>query len=97
MCRNIKKLRFPDRVPSDEELRLAALQFVRKVSGYRVPSRVNEEAFDAAVENVAGATRELFDHLEAGAACVGPGHSARSGAGFSNGAIAPDRWEPNAG
>ncbi len=97
MCRNIKKLRFPDRVPSDEELRLAALQFVRKVSGYRVPSRANEEAFSAAVENVAVATRELFDHLEAGGIGVARGHSARSGAGFSNGAIAPDRWEPNAG
>ena len=65
MCRNIKKLRYPDRVPSDEELRLAALQFVRKVSGYRVPSGVNAAAFNAAVENVAIATRGLFDHLEA--------------------------------
>jgi hypothetical protein len=38
MCGNIKKLRQPDQVPSDEELRLAALQFVRMVSGYRVPA-----------------------------------------------------------
>ena len=68
MCRNIKELRYPDRVPSDEQLWLAALQFVRKVNGYRVPSHANEQAFDAAVENVAAATRELFDHLEAGAA-----------------------------
>ena len=63
MCRNIKQLRFPDRPPTDEELELAALQFVRKVSGYRKPSRVNEEAFDQAVADVAAATRRLFDNL----------------------------------
>ena len=48
MCGNIKKLRQPDQVPSDEELRLAALQFVRMVSGYRVPAAVNEAAFNTA-------------------------------------------------
>ncbi len=63
MCRNIKKLRFPDRSPTDEELELAALQFVRKVSGYRKPSRANEEAFDAAVIDIASATRKLFKEL----------------------------------
>jgi hypothetical protein len=63
MCRNIIKLRFPDRPPSDKELEGAALQYVRKVTGYRVPSRANEEVFDAAVAEIAAATRRLFDEL----------------------------------
>ena len=91
MCGNIKKLRFPDRVPSDEKLRLAALRFVRKVSGYRVPSRANEQAFDAAVENAAGAPRELFNHLEARAAGAVEGRVTESGAGFPRGAMATNR------
>ena len=76
MCRNIKKLRYPDWVPTDEELHLAALQFVRKVSGYRVPSHANEQAFEATVEKVAAATRELFDHLEARGIGVARGRAA---------------------
>lgn len=63
MCRNIVQLRQPDRPPTDEEIALAALQFVRKVSGYRKPSRTNQAAFDAAVAEVATATRRLFDTL----------------------------------
>lgn len=63
MCRNIKQLRQPDRPPSNEELHDAALQFVRKVSGYRQPSRANQAAFDQAVEEVALASRKLFDQL----------------------------------
>jgi len=63
VCRNIKKLRFEDRSPSDEELQLAALQFIRKVSGYRAPSKKNAEAFDRAVHEVARASRTLFNHL----------------------------------
>ena len=63
MCRNIKKLRYPDRSPGDEELEDAALQFVRKVTGYRKPSQANQEAFDAAVVEIAAATRRLFDNL----------------------------------
>lgn len=63
MCRNIKKLRQPDRGPTDEELHLAALQFIRKVSGYRVPSQANEPAFEAAVDEVAAATRRMFERL----------------------------------
>ena len=63
MCRNIKKLRQDDRAPTDEELELAALQFVRKVSGYRKPSKVNEPAFEQAVSEIAAATRRLFDGL----------------------------------
>jgi hypothetical protein len=64
MCRNIKKLRQPDGPPSDEEIREAALQFVRKVSGYRAPSRANRESFDRAVEQVSASIRELFDGLQ---------------------------------
>ncbi len=63
MCRNIKQLRHADRSPTDEELNLAALQFVRKVTGYRVPSRANREAFDKAVTEIAASTRILIDSL----------------------------------
>ena len=66
MCRNIRKLRRPEGPPTDEELHDAALQFVRKVSGYPKPSRANREAFDAAVTDVAAATRRLFERLEVG-------------------------------
>ena len=65
MCRSIKKLRFDDRAPTDEELYEAALQFVRKVSGYRKPSRVNEAAFETAVSDIANTTRTLLDALTA--------------------------------
>ncbi|GAB4152419.1 MAG: DUF2277 domain-containing protein [Candidatus Promineifilaceae bacterium] len=63
MCRNIKKLRYPDRPPTDAELHEAALQFVRKISGYRAPSRANQAAFDQAVADVAAAAHNLFHHL----------------------------------
>ncbi len=63
MCRNIKPLRFPERPPTDEELQLAALQFVRKVTGYHAPSRANQQAFDQAVMDISAVTRHLFDHL----------------------------------
>lgn len=63
MCRNIKQLRLPDRPPTEEEIELAALQFVRKVSGYRQPSRANELAFQTAVADIATATRRLMDTL----------------------------------
>jgi len=61
MCRSIKTLRRPDEPATDEEVRAAALQYVRKVSGYREPSRRNREAFDAAVERVAVASRDLLE------------------------------------
>jgi hypothetical protein len=61
MCRSIKKLRTEDGPATEEEIREAALQFVRKVSGYRVPSQRNAEAFDAAVADVADASRRLLD------------------------------------
>jgi hypothetical protein len=52
-----------DRQPSDDELTAAALQFVRKVSGYRQPSRANQEVFEIAVQEIAEATRKLFENL----------------------------------
>jgi hypothetical protein len=63
MCRNIRKLRNPEREPIDAELRDAALQFVRKISGYREPSSANREAFENAVDAVSEASRALFDSL----------------------------------
>jgi len=63
MCRNIKKLRHPEGPPTDEELHDAALQFVRKVTGYRAPSRANQAAFDQAVADISVRTRELFEQL----------------------------------
>lgn len=67
MCRNIKRLRSLGHTPSDEELHDAALQFVRKISGFRTPSRANMEAFETAVRDVAGASRALFQALHVGA------------------------------
>ena len=66
MCRSIKQLRQPDGPPSDAEVRAAALQYVRKISGYRAPSRANQAAFDAAVAAVAEATHRLLDELGVG-------------------------------
>ena len=65
MCRSIKTLRRPDESATDEEIAAAALQFVRKVSGYRKPSRANEEAFDAAVDEISAASKRLLDTLNA--------------------------------
>ena len=67
MCRSIKTLRRADAPASDEEIEAAALQFVRKVSGYRQPSRANAEAFGDAVGEVADATRRLLGALRHGA------------------------------
>ena len=64
MCRSIKQLRNTEIPATEEEIRAAALQFVRKVSGYRKPSRVNEEAFERAVNGVAEATHRLLDELK---------------------------------
>lgn len=63
MCRSIKVLRNPGNLPTEEELRAAALQYVRKVSGYRTPSRANQVAFDRAVEEIAASTRVLLGNL----------------------------------
>jgi hypothetical protein len=66
MCRNIKKLRRPRELPTSMELHDAALQFVRKISGFRVPSRANQKAFDKAVKSVASVSGKLFNELQAG-------------------------------
>jgi hypothetical protein len=63
MCRNIKPLYHFDPPASDDEIRAAALQFVRKVSGFNKPSQANQAAFDTAVEDVARAVQELFANL----------------------------------
>jgi hypothetical protein len=64
MCRSIKPLRLPDRPATETEIAEAALQYVRKVSGYRKPSRLNQAAFDEAVNEVAAATRKMLESLQ---------------------------------
>ena len=63
MCRNIKVLREPNTAATSEQIELAALQFVRKVSGYRKPSRANAEAFETAVREISDATERLLSSL----------------------------------
>ncbi len=67
MCRNIRPLFNFEPPATDEEVRAAAIQFVRKVSGTRKPSRANEDAFERAIDVIAAATRELVDSLETNA------------------------------
>jgi hypothetical protein len=64
MCRSIKTLRRTEGLVSDQEIHEAALQFVRKVSGYRVPSQVNQEAFNTAVEEISAASSKLLGSLK---------------------------------
>lgn len=63
MCRSIKTLRRTDMPVTDEEVHAAALQFVRKISGYRKPSRANEAAFNHAVDEIALTSRALLESL----------------------------------
>ena len=63
MCRSIKTLRSVEPVATDDDVRAAALQYVRKISGYRKPSRANEHAFEHAVADIADASRRLLDGL----------------------------------
>jgi hypothetical protein len=63
MCRSIKPLRRRSEIASDEEIRAAALQFVRKVSGFHRPSQRNSEIFEQAVDEVAGAADRLLRSL----------------------------------
>ena len=67
MCRNIKTLFNFDPPATDEEIRAASLQFVRKLSGFNAPSRANEKAFNRAIEEVAAVARRLIDSLETNA------------------------------
>ena len=67
MCRNIKTLFNFDPAVSEDEIRAASLQFVRKLSGFNKPSKANEAAFDAAVDEIAAAARTLLNSLETNA------------------------------
>ena len=67
MCRNIRTLFNFDPPASDEEVRAASLQFVRKLSGFTAPSRANEAAFDRAVDETAVVARRLIDSLQTNA------------------------------
>jgi hypothetical protein len=64
MCRNIKTLFNFEPPASDDEIRAAALQFVRKIAGFNAPSKANEAAFNAAIEEVFGAGHRLLHKLE---------------------------------
>lgn len=68
MCRSIVPLHNIEPAATEDEARAAALQFVRKVSGYRKPSRANEEAFERAVDEIAAATWRLIGELQTTAA-----------------------------
>ncbi len=68
MCRSIKTLFNFEPPVTDEEIRAASLQFVRKVSGFNKPSKANEAAFLAAVDEIAGISRNLLNSLETNAA-----------------------------
>jgi len=63
MCRSIKTLRNPEMIVSDDDLDAAARQFVRKISGYRQPSKVNEKSFDRAIREIRRSSRKLMDSL----------------------------------
>ena len=63
MCRSIKTLRGSTEPVTDDDVRAAALQYVRKLSGYRKPSKANEEIFEAAVDDIAIVTQRLLDGL----------------------------------
>lgn len=65
MCRSIKKLRNAEPPATPDDVQAAALQFVRKVSGYRVPAKRNQDVFDEAVDAVAKVTAELLARLDA--------------------------------
>jgi hypothetical protein len=68
MCRNIRTLHNFDPPASEEEIRAAALQYVRKISGYSKPSQANEEAFEEAIEEVAEVSTKLLERLVTSAA-----------------------------
>ena len=63
MCRSIKTLRHADVVATDEEIRAAARQFVRKVSGFREPSSKHQDAFEGAVDEITLASRHLLESI----------------------------------
>ena len=63
MCRSIKRLRRPDEVPTADEVRAAARQFVRKVSGFNTPSRIHEKAFERAIAEISAATETMLETM----------------------------------
>ncbi len=63
MCRSIKTLRNAEQEATDDEIRAAALQFVRKISGYRHPSQANTQVFEKSVDDIAVVSRELLGSL----------------------------------
>lgn len=65
MCRSIKVLRKPGEATTPEEVEAAALQFVRKISGYRKPSKSNTEAFNRAIAEITDASRRLLESVGA--------------------------------
>jgi hypothetical protein len=64
MCRSIKRLRNAEAPATPEEIRAAALQFVRKISGFQAPSKANREAFDDAVEGITAVSSNLLASIE---------------------------------
>ena len=64
MCRSIKVLRSSDSLPAESDVHTAALQFVRKISGYRHPSQANVDAFEAAVDEIAAVSQHLLASLK---------------------------------
>ena len=67
MCRNIRPLFNFEPPASDEEVRAASVQFVRKISGFTAPSKANQDAFNRAIDEIASAARRLVDELETNA------------------------------
>jgi hypothetical protein len=66
MCRSIKRLRNPEQPATPEEFNAAALQFVRKISGFQKPSKANQESFEKAVAEVAEASQKLLESISTG-------------------------------
>ncbi|HLB23651.1 MAG TPA: DUF2277 family protein [Dehalococcoidia bacterium] len=79
MCRSIKRLRERDEVAPEEAIREAALQYVRKISGYRQPSPKKAAAFEAAVEEIAAASARLLEGITGDGDVVGKVADGRRG------------------
>jgi hypothetical protein len=91
MCRNIRTLYNFEPPATDEEIHASALQFVRKLSGFRRPSKANEAAFNLAVEQVARAAHELLDVLVSNAPrAIGRSRPPRLGRATPNVSVMPD-------
>ena len=75
MCRSIKTLRGAEPPASDDDIRAASLQFVRKISGYRKPSAANAAVFEAAVDDIARASQKLLNELTTGRSPAMHSHS----------------------